>query len=231
MAVYQTYINSMNERIRNQFANSNPFDFKHISPLKSIENFNDVGPSVVMASPSGLQSGLSRQLFEMWCSEKKNACVIPGYVVEGTLAKTIINEHKEVTLMNGLTAPLNMQVHYISFSAHADFAQISTFVKELMPPNIILVHGEANEMGRLKQKLITQFAYRNTKIISPKNCQSVEMYFNSKKMAKTIGRVAENTPEDGETVSGLLVKKAFTYQIMALDDLHAFSQLSTEDYY
>ena len=151
--------------------------------------------------------------------------------VEGTLAKTIINEPKEVTLMNGLTAPLNMQVHYISFSAHADFAQTSTFLKELMPPNIILVHGEANEMGRLKQKLITQFAFRNTKIISPKNCQSVEMYFNSEKMAKTIGRLAENTPEIGETVSGLLVKKAFTYQIMALDDLHAFSQLSTKDYY
>ena len=88
--------------------------------------------------------------------------VIPGYVVEVTLAKTIINEPKEVTLMNGLTAPLNMQVHYISFSAHADFAQISTFMKELIPPNIIPIHGEANEMGRLKQKLITQFAYRNT---------------------------------------------------------------------
>ncbi|KAL6312014.1 hypothetical protein AAG906_017699 [Vitis piasezkii] len=229
MAVYQTYINSMNERIRNQFANSNPFDFKHISPLKSIENFNDVGPSVVMASPGGLQSGLSRQLFDMWCSDKKNACVIPGYVVGGTLAKTIINEPKEVTLMNGLTAPLNMQVHYISFSAHADFAQTSTFLKELMPPNIILVHGEANEMGRLKQKLITQFADCNTKIISPKNCQSVEMYFNSEKMAKTIGRLAEKTPEVGETVSGLLVKKGFTYQIMAPDDLHVFSQLSTEN--
>ncbi|CBI29794.3 unnamed protein product, partial [Vitis vinifera] len=154
MAVYQTYINSMNERIRNQFANSNPFDFKHISPLKSIENFNDVGPSVVMASPGGLQSGLSRQLFDMWCSDKKNACVIPGYVVGGTLAKTIINEPKE-------------------------------------------------------------------------NCQSVEMYFNSEKMAKTIGRLAEKTPEVGETVSGLLVKKGFTYQIMAPDDLHVFWQLST----
>ncbi|XP_072955828.1 cleavage and polyadenylation specificity factor subunit 3-I [Typha angustifolia] len=227
MAVYQTYINSMNERIRNQFAKSNPFDFKHISPLKSIENFDDVGPSVVMASPSGLQSGLSRQLFDKWCSDKKNACVIPGYVVEGTLAKTIINEPKEVTLMNGLTAPLNMQVYYISFSAHADFAQTSTFLKELMPPNIILVHGEANEMGRLKQKLITLFADTNTKVISPKNCQSVEMYFSSEKMAKTIGRLAEKVPEVGEAVSGLLVKKGFTYQIMAPEDLHVFSQLST----
>ncbi|XP_065870906.1 cleavage and polyadenylation specificity factor subunit 3-I isoform X1 [Euphorbia lathyris] len=227
MTVYQTYILSMNERIRNQFANSNPFKFKHISPLNSIEDFTDVGPSVVMASPSGLQSGLSRQLFDMWCSDKKNACVIPGYVVEGTLAKTIINEPKEVTLMNGLTAPLNMQVHYISFSAHADYAQTSAFLRELMPPNIILVHGEANEMGRLKQKLITEFVEGNTKIITPKNCQSVEMQFNSEKMAKAIGKLAEKTPEVGNTVSGILVKKGFTYQIMAPDDLHVFSQLST----
>ncbi|XP_078181558.1 cleavage and polyadenylation specificity factor subunit 3-I-like [Carex rostrata] len=227
MAVYQTYINAMNDRIRTQFANSNPFDFKHISPLKSIENFDDVGPSVVMASPSGLQSGLSRQLFDKWCSEKKNACVIPGYVVEGTLAKTIINEPKEVTLMNGLVAPLNMQVHYISFSAHADYAQTSGFLKELMPPHIVLVHGEANEMGRLKQKLVSQFSDTNTKLYTPKNCESVSMYFTSEKMAKTIGRLAEKVPETGEAVSGLLVKKGFTYQIMAPDDLRVFSQLCT----
>ncbi|KAL5728705.1 Cleavage and polyadenylation specificity factor subunit 3-I [Ranunculus cassubicifolius] len=227
MAVYQTYINAMNDRIRTQFTSSNPFDFKHISSLKSIENFDDVGPSVVMASPSGLQSGLSRQLFDRWCRDKKNACVIPGYVVEGTLAKTIITEPKEVTLMDGLIVPLNMQVHYISFSAHADYQQTSTFLEELNPPNIVLVHGEANEMNRLKTKLEHKFSNGNTKILTPKNCQSVEMQFNSDKMAKTIGRLAEKTPEVGESVSGLLVKKGFTYQIMAPDDLPVFSQLST----
>lgn len=228
LSVYETYIHSMNDRIRSQHAaKSNPFVFKYISPIKSIENFKDVGPAVVMASPGTIQSGLSRQLFDMWCSDRKNACVLPGYVVEGTLAKTILNEPKEVTLMNGLTAPLNMQVHYISFSAHADSAQTSAFLEELLPNNIILVHGEANEMGRLKQKLIGQFADRNVKIFNPKNCQSVEMYFNSQKMAKTIGRLGERTPEVGESVSGLLVKKGFTYQIMAPDDLHIFSQLST----
>ncbi|KAL6176373.1 hypothetical protein ACLB2K_053007 [Fragaria x ananassa] len=224
LPVYETYTLSMNDRIRN--AKSNPFIFKYISPLKSIENFKDVGPSVVMASPGGLQSGLSRQLFDMWCSDKRNACVIPGYWLRG-LTKTIINELKEVTLMNGLAAPLNMLVHYISFSAHANSVQTSAFLEELRPPNIILVHGEAHEMGRLKEKLMTQFRDRNTKILAPKNCQSVEMYFNSQKMAKAIGRVAEKTPEVGEKVSGLLVKKGFSYQIMASEDLHVFSQLST----
>ncbi|CAA0841512.1 Cleavage and polyadenylation specificity factor subunit 3-I [Striga hermonthica] len=229
MSVYQTYINSMNDRIRSQFASSNPFDFRHISPLKSLDEFRDVGPAVVMASPGGLQSGLSRQLFDRWCSDRRNACVIPGYVVEGTPAKAIISEPKEVTLASGLTAPLHMRVHYISFSAHADYSQTSTFLKELAPPNIILVHGEANEMGRLKQKLASAvFADGNTRIITPKNCQSVEMRFNSQKMAKAIGRMAgQGAPAPGEAVSGLLVKKGFTYQIMAPEDLHVFSRLST----
>lgn len=55
MAVYQTYINMMNTRIRKQFAISNPFIFKHISNLKNVEQFEDSGPCVMMASPGMLQ--------------------------------------------------------------------------------------------------------------------------------------------------------------------------------
>lgn len=87
MTVYQTYINMMNDKIRNRFAVSNPFKFKYIKSLKSIEDFEDNGPCVVMASPGMLQSGLSRELFEMWCSDRRNGVIIPGYCVEGTLAK------------------------------------------------------------------------------------------------------------------------------------------------
>ena len=42
-----------------------------------------------------------------------------------------------------------------------------------------------------------------TQKLFPQTTQSsVEMYFNSEKMEKTIGRLAEKTPEVGETVSG-----------------------------
>ncbi|CAH2041950.1 unnamed protein product, partial [Iphiclides podalirius] len=34
MAVYQTYVNAMNDRIRRQIAVNNPFIFRHISNLK-----------------------------------------------------------------------------------------------------------------------------------------------------------------------------------------------------
>ena len=97
MSVYQTYVNAMNERIRRQIAINNPFVFKHISSLKvspnemrsgimkftkyfsqGIDQFEDVGPCVVMASPGMMQSGLSRELFEAWCTEPKNGVIIAG---------------------------------------------------------------------------------------------------------------------------------------------------------
>ena len=63
MGVFQTYINTMNERIRKQNEISNPFIFKHISNLKNLEHFNDSGPCVVMASPGMLQASLPPFLF------------------------------------------------------------------------------------------------------------------------------------------------------------------------
>ena len=42
---------------------------------------------MILASPGMMQSGLSRQLFEAWCTDKRNGLIVAGYCVEGTLAK------------------------------------------------------------------------------------------------------------------------------------------------
>lgn len=60
--------------------------------FQNMEQFEDIGPSVVLASPGMMQSGLSRELFEAWCTDKRNGCIIAGYCVEGTLAKVSHNE-------------------------------------------------------------------------------------------------------------------------------------------
>jgi cleavage and polyadenylation specificity factor subunit 3 len=49
---------------------------------------------------------------------------------------------------------LRHQVAYISFSAHTDYKQTSGFIRALKPPHVVLVHGEANEMSRLKAALV-----------------------------------------------------------------------------
>lgn len=156
MSVYQTYINMMNERIQKISLYRNPFDFKYVQNLKDIQNFQDKGPCVIMASPGMLQSGLSRELFEKWCTNSKNGVLIPGYCVEGTLAKEILSEPKEVESMKGGLLKLNMSVDYISFSAHVDYTQNSQFIDECQPKNLFFVHGEVNEMMRLKNAIFTR---------------------------------------------------------------------------
>lgn len=64
-----------------------------------MDHFDDIGPSVVMASPGMMQSGLSRELFESWCTDKRNGVIIAGYCVEGTLAKVhhTVHTHTKYT--------------------------------------------------------------------------------------------------------------------------------------
>eukprot|EP01135_Chromosphaera_perkinsii_P010630 Nk52_evm30s2192 gene=Nk52_evmTU30s2192 len=229
IAIYQTYINMMNEKIRRQFAVSNPFVFKHISNLKSIEHFDDIGPSVVMASPGMLQPGLSRELFEMWCPDKKNGVIIAGYSVDGTLAKQILSEPKEITSLMGNKLPLNMSVTYVSFSAHVDFAQSSDFVDKLRPHNIVLVHGDANEMMRLKGALVRKYENHtdySINIYTPKNTQGVEFMFRGEKIVKAVGTLAKVKPEVGLKVSGVLVKRGFEHHLLNPSDLAEYSGLT-----
>jgi len=153
ITVYQTYINMMNERIQKISLVKNPFDFKNIESIKDVQAFRDSGPCVMMASPGTLQSGFSRELFEKWCTNEKNGVVIPGYCVEGTLAKDILSEPKEIESMKGGFLKLNMSVEYISFSAHVDYTQNIQFIEECMPKNLFFVHGEANEMMRLRNSV------------------------------------------------------------------------------
>lgn len=159
LRVYQTYSNMMNIRIRNQMDISNPFHFQFIQNLKSInvQNFDDTTPSVVFASPGMLQSGVSRQLFDRWASDPKNGVMIAGYAVEHTLAKEIMLQPKEVMTLDGRKQPLNCLVDYVSFSAHVDFVQNRNFITKVAPKHIVLVHGQKDEMGRLKSALMLQY--------------------------------------------------------------------------
>ncbi|XP_035724312.1 uncharacterized protein LOC118442590 isoform X2 [Vespa mandarinia] len=229
MAVYQTYVNAMNDKIRRQIAINNPFVFKHISNLKGIDHFEDIGPCVVMASPGMMQSGLSRELFESWCTDAKNGVIIAGYCVEGTLAKTILSEPEEITTMSGQKLPLKMSVDYISFSAHTDYQQTSEFIRILKPPHVVLVHGEQNEMGRLKAALQREYEddpNTTMEIHNPRNTVAVELYFRGEKTAKVMGTLAMETPNPGQKLSGVLVKRNFNYHMLAPCDLSKYTDMS-----
>jgi len=226
LTVYQTYINAMNKNIKKLFETGNPFLFKHITSLKNIDHFDDREPCVVMASPGMLQSSPSRDLFERWCDNKRNTLVIPGYVVEGTLGKEVLSEPESIVTANGISKPLRMSVHYVSFSAHCDFAQTSEFISLLRPPHIVLVHGEEKLMRSMKNELDRQFKTENMQIYTPRNEEPVRLEFRSEKTARVVGRLAKSKPEEGKMLDGLLIRKNFTYQIVDPLDLAEYSPLS-----
>ncbi|KDE09187.1 hypothetical protein MVLG_00509 [Microbotryum lychnidis-dioicae p1A1 Lamole] len=236
MDVYRQYIHTMSPNVREKFARGiNPFDFKaktsFIRPLeRGLAKLNDKGPCVVMASPGFLTNGTSRELLEKWAPDPRNGLIITGYSVEGVMARTIMNEPTEIQALNGgAKISRRLSVDYISFSAHVDYTQNAKFIDEVMPAHLILVHGEANNMSRLRSALKTKFAERkdDIQIYTPRNVETVKIRFRGERMAKALGTLAETTPKAATPLSGLLVSKDFTYTFLAPSDLRDFTGLST----
>lgn len=236
MAVFQTYINMMNESIRKKFRDSrtNPFHFKHIKSIKNLDRFDDLGPCVMVASPGMLQNGVSRDLLERWAPDPKNALILTGYSVEGTMAKQILNEPTEIPSMRqpDTMVPRRLTVEELSFAAHVDFKENSEFIDLVNAPNIILVHGEQNNMGRLRSALMSKYqdrkgTDREVKIFNPKNCVELDLPFKSNKVAKVVGKAAEAIPKEGQIVSGVLVEKDFNVNLVNITDLREYSSLTT----
>lgn len=174
MVVYQTYIGAMNENIKRLFrermaeaeasgtlsaggTGAGPWDFRFIRSLKSLDRFDDVGGCVMLASPGMMQSGVSRELLERWAPDQRNGVIITGYSVEGTMAKTIMNEPEEIpAVMNrgargggkgGMFSksaedektmiPRRCTIQEFSFAAHVDGKENQEFINEVNPSVIV----------------------------------------------------------------------------------------------
>lgn len=86
----------------------------------------------------------------------------------------------------------------------------------------VLVHGEQNEMSRLKAALIREYEDDPNTIMhihNPRNTHSVELSFRGEKTAKVMGSLAVDQPEVGKNLSGILVKRNFNYHILSAEDL------------
>lgn len=229
MTVYRSYIEMMNDDIREAFTVANPFQFKHVTHLKSTNQFDDVGPCVVMATPSMLQSGMSRELFENWCGDSRNCVIIADFAVQGTLARDILSSPNDILSRSGARLPLRCQVDAISFSAHADFPQTSEFLDALHPPHVVLVHGEATEMGRLKKALEQRAAALDIPrtVYTPKVTQPVLISHAPRRSASIVGSLVEQTNATNKKIQGVAVKRGASVAIMNQEDLPRYTKLHT----
>lgn len=234
MPVYQTYINMMNDNVRRRFEVSNPFDFKYVKNVRGKDGFSDDGPCVFMASPGMLQNGLSRELFERWCTNKRNGLVLTGYSVDGTLAKKVLNCPETITRLDGREVRLACSVKYVTFAAHTDCRQTTTFVEDVRPTHTVLVHGEWNNMTRLRDHLDAHFnrappgtERKKMRLYTPRNCQSVALSFQDRKVVKAIDVLPKVEP--GARLSGVVVKQDFGYTLVRPKDLPVFTSFKVSN--
>jgi cleavage and polyadenylation specificity factor subunit 3 len=230
MSVFKAFPGFMNARIKAAInKGTNPFEFQHITNLKTMDFFDHHGPCVVLAVPGMMQNGVSRDLFEQWCAGRENGVIIAGYCVEGTLAKQLIKEDpKQITCQNGRIRDRRCSVAEISFAAHADCPQTTSFIEELNPPNIVLVHGDRKQMESLAAELKKSFKgtpRAETKIHSPENTEVVRLAFKSERSAKVIGSLAELPQKSRQRLSGVLVTHGFSQHLMAAADVPTYTQL------
>ncbi|KAJ7218082.1 beta-lactamase-like protein [Mycena pura] len=234
MAVYQTYIHTMNSNIRTRFAKrDNPFVFKYISNLPQPRGWEkkiaEGPPCVVLASPGFMTSGASRELFELWAPDSRNGLIVTGYSVEGTLARDIMTEPEEFESTKGGMIPRKISVAYISFSAHVDYSQNSEFIELVKAQHVVLVHGEQTAMARLRAAMTSRYKERDedVKIHTPRNLETLNLSFRGERVAKAIGTLADKQPRANDILSGLLVSKDFSYTLLNPRDLKDFAGLST----
>ena len=202
MDIFKSYINIMGDAIKKKHlyeGSRNPFDFNYIISVKNLEevykyNYKDDEPVVIFASPGMLQNGLSRDLFDKWCENPLNGVIISGYCVEGTLARYLMSEPKEIELSNGKKVKLNMKVKSVTFSAHSDFNDTSSFIQKIKPKKIILVHGEGKEMKRLKEEMERNMNNKNQKELDVNN------YINKNNALSSTTNIVNNSNVEYEGV-------------------------------
>lgn len=84
-------------------------------------------------------------------------------------------------------------------------------------------------MSRLKAAIIREYEddqQNRIEVYNPRNTQAVELHFRGEKTAKIVGKLAQQPPQDGQIISGVLVKRNFNYHLMDPSDLSAYTELS-----
>jgi hypothetical protein len=59
----------------------------------------------------------------------------------------------------------------------------------------VLVHGDRNEMARLRSSLADRYAEKNIKIYTPKNSSVVTLHFKTQKTCRVVGSIADKYQE------------------------------------
>ncbi len=183
-AIHTAYPEYLNNQLRTQIfqTGENPFlstVFERVDSSDKRANIcDDPDPCVVLATSGMMNGGPIMEYFKAWADNPKHALIFVGFNAEGTLARKIQKERREITVNDKgkpLTLKLKMDVETIDgFSGHSDRLQLLNYVgsMEPRPERVLVCHGEEHKCLDLASTLYKKFGMETR---APMNLETVRL--------------------------------------------------------
>jgi predicted metal-dependent RNase len=183
-AIYTAYPEFLNNTVRQQVfhQDNNPFLAENIKRVGSQKErtqlIEEGGPCVILATSGMLVGGPSLEYLKQLAEDKRHSLVFSCYQGEGSLGRRIQRGEREIAFNAGGNRQeilkINMEVHRIEISGHADRKELMAFVQRCSPrPKKILVnHGESSRCLDLASSIHKQFRIET---LAPRNLDAVRI--------------------------------------------------------
>lgn len=125
-----------------------------VTPKES-QAINNIKRGALIIAGSGMcTGGRIRHHFKHRIWDKRNAVIFAGFQAQGTLGRLIVNGAKHIKMFNDDFA-VNASIDTLGgFSAHAGQTELIEWISAFKSsPRVMLIHGEAQALDALSQKL------------------------------------------------------------------------------
>ncbi len=174
-SIFRVHQECYDDSIQEQFLiqNKNPFGFENLHYITNVEEskrLNDYNKPCIIISSSGMcEAGRILHHLKNNIEDPKNTILVVGFMAEDTLGRRIVERQAQVKIFGQLYR-LNAKVKILNtFSAHADYNDVSDFVKHMdldRLKKVFLVHGEEDALEGMKEHLL-DVGVKEVQIVEP----------------------------------------------------------------
>jgi len=112
------------------------------------------GPSVIISSHGMLEGGTVMIYLPYILTDYKSAILIPGYQAEGTSGRRLLElERGSHFPINRQYYPISCEVEKFHLSSHASGKELSAWISEVQPWQVIVTHATDSGFVGLKRKI------------------------------------------------------------------------------
>lgn len=159
--IFRLYPESFDEETRSHLERGDPFGFKQLRYLRSVEDSKALNtmdaPFIVIATSGMCESGRILHHLRRHVGDPRSSLVFVSFQAEHTLGRRLADGISPVSIL-GERHDVRLQVHRLdSFSAHADRDELLAWVRTLpRVGRIYCVHGEEHQSSSLALLLRSQ---------------------------------------------------------------------------